>query len=210
MQVLPLFPLQLVVFPNEKVNLHIFEPRYKKLIRDCEKEGINFGIIPYINGKTIDAGTELQLLSIYNMKIDGSCDVELKGKSVFYVVEFIYPSDVDFYLQGKIEHLENIPNTSLHVQTLLLAKLTQLFDLLNVRKKLPDNPEALISFEYAHYIGLGIHQELELIQIPVENERIKYMIRHLDSFIPHVLEMNNIKEKIKQNGHIKNLKPPLF
>ncbi|MFN9379919.1 MAG: LON peptidase substrate-binding domain-containing protein, partial [Bacteroidota bacterium] len=51
MRVLPLFPLQLVVFPNEKVNLHIFEPRYKKLIRHCEENSENFGIIPYIKGK---------------------------------------------------------------------------------------------------------------------------------------------------------------
>ena len=59
MRVLPLFPLQLVVFPNEKVNLHIFEPRYKKLIRRCDENSENFGIIPYIKGKIIDVGTEL-------------------------------------------------------------------------------------------------------------------------------------------------------
>jgi len=210
MRVLPLFPLQLVVFPNEKVNLHIFEPRYKKLIRHCEENRENFGIIPYIKGKIIDAGTELELLSIYNLELDGSCDVELLGKRVFHVVDFNYPDKQDDYLNGKIEFLPSIPTSELQFQTLLLSKLNQLFDLLEIKKNLPLYPEELFSFDFAHYVGLSIHQELELILIPVENERLKYLIKHLNLFIPHVLEVNNIKEKAKLNGHIKYLKPPTF
>ena len=210
MSLLPLFPLQLVVFPNEKVNLHIFEPRYKKLIRHCEEKSENFGILPYIKGKIIDAGTELALISIYNLQIDGSCDVELLGKRVFHVVDFIYPDNQDEYLKGKIELLPNFPISELHFQRILLSKLNQLFDLLEIKKKLPVDPEELFSFDFAHYVGLSIHQELELIQIPVENERLKYLIKHLNVFIPHVLEVNNIKEKARLNGHIKYLKPPTF
>ena len=41
-QFLPLFPLQIVVFPGEDLNLHIFEPRYKELIKDCEEGGGTF------------------------------------------------------------------------------------------------------------------------------------------------------------------------
>jgi len=210
MRLLPLFPLQLVVFPNEKVNLHIFEPRYKKLIRHCEENGENFGITPHINGKVIDAGTELALISIYNLQIDGSCDVELLGKRVFHVVDFIFPDKQDEYLKGKIELLPNFPISELQFQTILLSKLNQLFELLEIKKKLPVVPEKLVSYDFAHYVGLSIHQELELIQIPVENERLKYLIKHLDIFIPHVLEVNNIKERARLNGHIKYLKPPTF
>jgi len=210
MKVLPLFPLQLVVFPNEKVNLHIFEPRYKKLIRDCEKEGSNFGILPYIKGKIVDTGTELELLSIYNLKLDGSCDVKLIGKLVFHVVDFIYPNNLDEYLKGEIEILNDYPISDISFQTTLLSKLKQLFELLEIKKNLTENPEELVSFDYAHYVGLNINQELELIQIPVEIDRIKYLVKHLDKFIPQVIEMHNIKKRAELNGHIKYLKPPLF
>ena len=152
----------------------------------------------------------MELLSIYNLEIDGSCDVELLGKRVFHVVDFNYPVKQDDYLNGKIEFLPNIPTSELQFQTILLSKLNQLFDLLEIKKKLPVVPEELISFDFAHYVGLSIHQELELIQIPVENERLKYLIKHLNVFIPHVLEVNNIKERAKLNGHIKYLKPPTF
>ncbi|MEO1628994.1 MAG: LON peptidase substrate-binding domain-containing protein, partial [Bacteroidota bacterium] len=45
----PLFPLKLVVYPGEQLNLHIFEPRYKQLIRECEQNKVTFGIPAFIN-----------------------------------------------------------------------------------------------------------------------------------------------------------------
>ena len=32
---IPIFPLGIVVYPGEELNLHIFEPRYKQLIKEC-------------------------------------------------------------------------------------------------------------------------------------------------------------------------------
>jgi hypothetical protein len=210
MKVLPLFPLQLVAFPNEQVNLHIFEPRYKKLIRDCEKGGLNFGIPPYIKGKVVDTGTELELLSIYNVKPDGSCDVQLIGKRVFQIVDFIFPENQDDYLKGSVESLEYYPFVEVSFQNILLVKLRQLFELLGINKDLPNKPDEMVSFDYGHYVGLNLEQELTLLRIPLENERIKFLIQHLDYFIPQVQEMNDLKNKILLNGHIKYLKPPLF
>ena len=48
---LALFPLQLIVYPGERLPLHIFEKRYQQLITDCENEGIAFGIPSYIDEK---------------------------------------------------------------------------------------------------------------------------------------------------------------
>ena len=48
---IPIFPLELVVYPGEKLNLHIFEDRYKQLISECYKERKPFGIPPVIKNK---------------------------------------------------------------------------------------------------------------------------------------------------------------
>ena len=61
---LPLFPLKLVVYPGEQLNLHIFEPRYKQLIREAEHNGTTFGIPAFIEENVMDIGTEIKLLSI--------------------------------------------------------------------------------------------------------------------------------------------------
>ncbi len=57
----PLFPLNIVVFPGEELNLHIFEPRYRALIRDAEREGFSFGIPSYVHQK-LGYGTEVSLV----------------------------------------------------------------------------------------------------------------------------------------------------
>ena len=53
---LPLFPLKLVAFPGEELNLHIFEPRYKQLIREFEQNGTTFGIPTFLDNKVLDFG----------------------------------------------------------------------------------------------------------------------------------------------------------
>ena len=42
---MPLFPLDIVVVPKERIPLHIFEPRYKRMIKDSIKTGDPFGIV---------------------------------------------------------------------------------------------------------------------------------------------------------------------
>ena len=64
---LPLFPLKLVAFPGEELNLHIFEPRYKQLIRECEQNGTTFGIPTFLDNKVLDFGTEIELIKKIDM-----------------------------------------------------------------------------------------------------------------------------------------------
>ncbi len=84
---LPLFPLQLVVFPGEKLNLHIFEPRYKQLIREVEQNGTTFGIPSYIDGKVMDVGTEIRLISVEKRYEDGQMDIRTEGMGLFRIIE---------------------------------------------------------------------------------------------------------------------------
>ena len=54
---IPIFPLSVVMYPGETLNLHIFEPRYKELIRECTSQKKPFGIPSVINGKVTELGT---------------------------------------------------------------------------------------------------------------------------------------------------------
>jgi ATP-dependent Lon protease len=85
---LPLFPLRLVVFPGEKLNLHIFEPRYKQLIHECETEGITFGINAFINDTMMPLGTEIKLLSIAKHYENGEMDICTEGVKVYEIEKF--------------------------------------------------------------------------------------------------------------------------
>ena len=61
---IPIFPLNLVVYPGEKLNLHIFEPRYKQLIRECHANGKPFGIPAVLDNQVKEMGTLVQIREI--------------------------------------------------------------------------------------------------------------------------------------------------
>ncbi len=61
---IPIFPLGIVVYPGEHLNLHIFEPRYKQLINDCYTAKKPFGIPPVINKQVSETGTLLEITEI--------------------------------------------------------------------------------------------------------------------------------------------------
>lgn len=65
---IPIFPLNLVAYPGEKLNLHIFEPRYIQLINECNTEGKTFGI-PVVNNKELlEYGTEMKLEKVQKVR----------------------------------------------------------------------------------------------------------------------------------------------
>jgi Lon protease-like protein len=61
---IPIFPLSIVVYPGEMLNLHIFEPRYKQLIKECHAEGKPFGIPVIMDDKVNEKGTRVRIIQI--------------------------------------------------------------------------------------------------------------------------------------------------
>src|SRR4051812_43582452 len=86
---IPVFPLGIVVYPGENVNLHIFEPRYKQLINECHAEGKPFGIPTVIDNKLNDIGTLVKITELVKMYDNGEMDIRTQGVRVFRILEMI-------------------------------------------------------------------------------------------------------------------------
>ncbi|WP_205410279.1 LON peptidase substrate-binding domain-containing protein [Aquimarina longa] len=202
---LPLFPLQTVVYPRERLSLHVFEKRYQQLINDCEEENILFGIPTFINNK-LEYGTEVQLLKISQKYPRGECDVICMGKRVFRIKKFYQEFPDKLYAGGEVEFIKDDNSSRAALQEKLLKKITILYTELAI-----DTPPVftvpLISYQVAHKIGLSLHQEYYLLKLRNEIERLKYLINHLTTTIPVVRQMNKTKEVIKMNGHFKSFNP---
>ncbi len=202
---LPLFPLQTVVYPGEQLPLHIFEKRYQQLIQDCEEEGITFGIPAYIN-KTLDYGTEVKLQKISKKYPSGESDVICVGKRIFRVKNFYEQMPGKLYAGGEVEFLEDNESSAQELQEELLKNIAILYIELTI-----ENPPVFdipfISYQVAHKIGLALHQEYHLLTLRSELERLNYLIGHLKITIPVVREMNRAKEVIQMNGHFRNFDP---
>lgn len=88
MSVLKIFPLNIALLPGEKVPLHIFEPRYKKLIDDCKEKGESFGICLSYGNKVSRFGTEVTLDKVTKTFFDGSSDVVVRGIRSFVIKDY--------------------------------------------------------------------------------------------------------------------------
>ena len=59
-----IFPLAIVVYPGEELNLHIFEPRYKQLINECHESNKPFGIPSVIKNNVTELGTLVDIIEM--------------------------------------------------------------------------------------------------------------------------------------------------
>jgi Lon protease-like protein len=202
---IPIFPLSIVVYPHEDLNLHIFEPKYKQLVNECFEQKKPFGMPVVINNKMNDIGTLLEITEISKTYENGEMDIKTKGTKIFRILETI-DSVPDRLFSGAIV---NYPNNHEHGKRLLMEKVIvavrELHRLLNVKKPLHKNEEDLWSYDVAHAAGLTLEQEYELLTLLNELHRQEYLKRHLAIVIPVVAEMESLKEKIKLNGHFKNI-----
>lgn len=207
-KLLPLFPLQLVVFPGEDLNLHIFEPRYKQLIKECEESGGLFGIPAFINGKVMDVGTEMTMVSIEKRYPNGEMDIKTKGNGIFRILEYYRESPGKLYAGAEVEPLSFSISGTFPQGERILELTRELFELLNIRRELPADPMSLRSYELAHHVGFTLEQEYAFLCIPEESERQAYLLTHLEKLLPTVREINHLKKKAQMNGHFKNILPP--
>ena len=202
---IPIFPLSIVVYPNEDLNLHVFEPKYKQLIHECFDQNKVFGLPVVINNKMEELGTVLEIVEITKVYESGEMDIKTKGKKVFRILQEIHSVPEKLY-SGAIV---NYPHNHEHGKRILMDKIIQLVKqlhkLLKVQKPFHKSEEELWSYDVAHSVGLTLEEEYELLSLMNELHRQEYLKRHLLKVIPVVAEMESLKEKIKLNGHFKNI-----
>ena len=202
---IPIFPLELVVYPGEKVNLHIFEDRYKQLISECYKDKKLFGIPPVLKNKIAETGTLVEITAIEQQYDDGRMDITVKGVSIYRVLEVINSIPAKLYSGAIVKHLQDEHSSSRQTQK-VIDSIRELHRRLNVSKTFAKPDAELNSFDIAHHAGLSLQEEYELLCLLREDQRVEYLRRHLKKMIPMATGMESLKKKIQLNGHFKELK----
>ena len=202
---IPLFPLNIVVYPGEDLHLHIFEPRYKQLITECHAAQKSFGIPAVINNKVQDFGTAVTITELSKVYDNGEMDIKTKGDKVFRILEVIEEIPDKLYSGAIVNYPDNYERGNPELMRKMMASIRELHQLLNVKKDFKKEDGALSAYDVAHHVGLSLEEEYELLNLLDERQRREYLKRHLTKVIPMVAGMEQLKEKIKLNGHFKNL-----
>jgi hypothetical protein len=202
---IPIFPLGIVVYPGENLNLHIFEPRYKQLISECYSQKRQFGIPTMIENQLQDYGSLMEILEITKTEENGEMDIKTKGSRVFRILEVIKEVPDKLYSGAIVNYPETNEEGNRDLMRRVMNSIKELHRLLKVDKKFQQSEEELKAYDVAHHVGLSLEEEYEMLHLLQERQRQEYLKRHLTKVIPLVAEMEQLKEKIKLNGHFKNL-----
>jgi len=204
---IPIFPLNIIVYPGEPLNLHIFEPRYKQMVQDCLTEKKHFGIPPVMEAQpNNDLGTLMEITELVATHEDGTMDIKTKGLSVFRILEKISSIPEKLYSGAIVNYPESIPDPgSSYMSRAIVNEVKRLYELLNLSERFPADREEMLSYEIAHLVGMSQHQEYELLGLFTEIHRLEYIRRHLANIVPVIKELENMKARIQRNGHFRDL-----
>jgi Lon protease-like protein len=187
----PLFPLGAVLFPHMPMSLHIFEERYRVMMRDCRAASTTFGIVAIREGREVgpravpyEVGTLAQLDDIEELP-DGRYNLGVVGASRFRVDELSYDRP---YLVGRVHYLQDIPapaddtdRLAAAVTTAFRGYATQLRGIGQedpLELALPSDPE-LLSYLVAAAMQVETAQRQRLLEIDGTAERLAACLRLL-------------------------------
>lgn len=185
--IIPLFPLpSVVLFPGMLLPLHIFEPRYRQMIKDAMATDGQFGLLlcreydaDTLNGVPFDVGTVADIREV-DILADGRMNILTEGTRRFQVVSYDFSSQP--YIQGQVMWLDDPPDEL--VSPDLMAETAYLFEeALRMTQKLmkldpdipplPDDPAAL-SFTIAERLKGGLGLKQEILELLSATERLTF------------------------------------
>jgi Lon protease-like protein len=203
---IPVFPLGIVVYPGESLNLHIFEPRYKQLINECYAEKKPFGMPTVLSKKLNEMGTLVLITEMVKKYDNGEMDIKTQGLRVFRILEVIKSVPDKLYGGAIVNYPENVEGPGKRELMEKVGKaIRELHRLLNISKDFAKPDDELTCYDVAHHAGLSLEEEYELLSLFREEQRQEYLKRHLSKVLPVIAEMETLKERVKLNGHFKNL-----
>jgi Lon protease-like protein len=111
---LPLFPLDVVLFPGTPLPLHIFEPRYKEMIGECLSESHPFGVVRALGQNLAEIGCTAEIVTVTKEYPDGRLDIVTQGHQRFEVLQL---NQQRTFLQAEVLYMEDEPGAAAKEET---------------------------------------------------------------------------------------------
>ncbi|MBS29846.1 MAG: hypothetical protein CMG39_01615 [Candidatus Marinimicrobia bacterium] len=180
-QEIALFPINLSVLPYEKVNLHIFEDRYKKLINHSLDENKNFGIVYTKNKVMSKIGTVVKINEIYKKYDDGRFDLSVKGLERFKILKSYKEHEL---WKAKIRILdESYEDIDKNYFNLVLDKYLRLILSSKLNNNISQYMNKKTSFDFTKDVILPNSLKQDFLELENEQKRMNYIDIFLDSLL---------------------------
>jgi Lon protease-like protein len=197
---LPLFPLEVVLFPGTPLPLHIFEPRYKEMIAECLAEHRTFGVVRPVEQGLAEVGCTAEIVTVVKEYPDGRLDLVTEGRQRFEVVRV---NQERSFLQAEVLMIDDEPGTPPKEDTSRAVQLhSDLLAIAGAKQDLSAADPSLLSFYLAGSLPLDLDFKQKLLALRSEPERLSLLISYLETIIPNLRRAANAREKAGGNGHV--------
>ncbi len=207
---LPLFPLEIVLFPEEPLPLHIFEERYKEMIGECvrakeEHSGQQeFGVVLARENEMHTTGCSARVVNVTRKYLDGRLDIFTVGVRRF---EILYTDEERPFLRAGVEFFDDdagadVPSDPDAERAIELFR--QMMKRLHKTSEVPvhfPRPYRHLSFRIAAALPLELDFKFQLLTLHDESDRLRRTCEIVERMIPQLDRVERVRAKAGGNGH---------
>ena len=201
MPLIPLFPLDLVLFPGIPLPLHIFEPRYKEMIGECLQQKSPFGMVRVQESAVAEVGCTAEILKVAKRYPDGRFDILTQGKRRFEVVTLDQERP---FLRGEVLFVDDEPSSpTAESQDRARELHEEMMELLGGDREVAASDDVQLSYRLAAAIPTDLDFKQMLLGIRSESERVRLLIEYYEAVIPKITQTMEARRKAGRNGHVR-------
>ena len=199
---IPLFPLDLVLFPGAPLPLHIFEDRYREMVRECLERQSGFGVVRARREGLAVIGCTAVIVAVLNRYEDGRLDILCEGRDRF---EIEMLDDTRSYLQAEVDLLHDNGEESTRSQREQCVAMH--FELLHLSdeeaQQFPQlDLDSSVSFQLAASIPSDLGFKQELLGIRSDAQRSQRLIEFYQAVLPKLRRGAMAVKGSATNGHV--------
>jgi Lon protease-like protein len=198
---LPLFPLDLVLFPGASLPLHIFEPRYREMISECLDQKKPFGVVRAKEEGVAEIGCTAEIITVAQKYPDGRMDIVTEGRERFEVMQV---NQERSFLQAEVLYLQDLPGKATAEETAHAVKLQG--EIIELAGSTSANPSAFegdqLAFNLVGPMPLDLDFKQTLLGLKSEAERMQAVISYFEAILPNLRRTVRVRQTAGGNGHV--------
>ena len=199
-QLLPLFPLRVVVFPRTALPLHIFEERYKEMVGEAIRSSSEFGVVLAKEEGIVNAGCTVVVEKVIKTYSDGRMDIMTRGSRRFEIVGL---NEDKSYLRGEVEFFDD-EDSAPAPEDLQQKALVQYRVLLETGELRGSSDPVLTDPQLSFQLAQDL-QDLDFLSVLLRNrseaQRLKQLTDYLVRQVPKLRATSRMRKLAPLNGH---------
>jgi Lon protease-like protein len=197
---IPLFPLDVVLFPGVPLPLHIFEPRYREMIAECIAGNIAFGVVRAQRDGLAVVGCTARVIRVMQSYPDGRSDILAQGVERFEIVQLDNSRN---FLQAEVDLLPDVaPATRAAREECVAFHFEALHLMGSSHASMHLNLDAPVAYLLAAVMPADLNFQQALLAMRSDAERTETLSSYYRAILPKLRSAAQTSERASSNGHI--------